>query len=51
MGLREEDVEGEEEEEEVKSSEIRFTEGEALSSRVVCQRNDNTMPKNNIVNL
>ena len=49
VGLGEEDVEGEEEE--VKSSEIRFTEGEALSSRVVCQRNDNTVHKNNIVNL
>ena len=48
VGLRREAVE--EAVEDFKSSEIRLTEGEALSI-VVCQESDNTRPKHKIVNL
>ena len=49
VGLREEDAEGAEKE--IKSSEIRFTEGGALSSRVTDGKNDNMPQKQNMVNL
>ena len=48
VGLRKEAVE--EAVEDFKSSEIRLTEGEALSI-VLCQESDNTRPKYKIVNV
>ena len=48
-GLRMEEVEVGEEN--IKSSEIRYTEGEVLSSRVVSQESNSLIQKSNTVNL